>query len=110
MKETAQIIQMAAYGKMHVWCKKHQCRHPSAKTEVILTTPPSRFSISLASAVRRDFEVLFRIAANTDLPMSKAANWPRRRYGSPLSFKGGLVSADNAMFSALGGNYNHGRP
>ena len=25
-------------------------------------------------------------------------------------FQGGLVSADNAMFSALGGNYNHGRP
>jgi hypothetical protein len=31
MKATAQIIQIAPYGKMHVWCKKHQCRHPIDK-------------------------------------------------------------------------------
>ena len=31
MKTATEIVRSAPYGRMHVWCKKHQCRHPIDK-------------------------------------------------------------------------------
>jgi len=31
MKTATEIVRLAPYGRMHVWCKKHQCRHPIDK-------------------------------------------------------------------------------
>jgi len=31
MKTATEIVRPAPYGRMHVWCEKHQCRHPIDK-------------------------------------------------------------------------------
>jgi len=31
MKTTTEIVRIAPYGVIHIWCEKHQCRHPIDK-------------------------------------------------------------------------------
>jgi hypothetical protein len=31
MKTATEIVRFAPYGQMHIWCEKHQCRHPIDK-------------------------------------------------------------------------------
>src|SRR6516164_9624010 len=31
MKPTTEIVRIAPYGVIHIWCEKHQCRHPIDK-------------------------------------------------------------------------------
>ena len=31
MKTATEIVRLAPYGRMHIWCEKHQCRHPIDK-------------------------------------------------------------------------------
>jgi hypothetical protein len=51
-------------------------------------------------------KTMYRLCKKTMYRLCKLASATLR---FSFIFQGGLVSADNAMFSALGGNYNHGR-